>query len=419
VGRSPDAGLRLDPEEDLASSSSHARLEWSEGRWWLRDLESRNGTFVDGERVGAAAPLRDGSRIRLGEGGPQVLVVSGAGTPGSHGDEETPTDRFQALGARVRRLRRVLVVVAFLVSVVALGVWGAWEVRARGFEAEREALLARMDAALASSRETIASLQGDRQGLARTLEETRATVEELRSALRAARTRGAGGGDLDGLQQRLQAATAALDRQMLAAELDVDPIVEGSRSAVARIYVDSGEGEVSTGTGFGVRADGTIVTNRHVVETPDGRRPRRIGIQYSGSSQVWPGRILQLDPAADLAALKIDNILGETPVIEGLDPAPEVATGEPVALLGFPLGGEPGFGEDRREVIWPLITVGVVLGPRDDAVEIQGYGEEGASGSPVFDGEGRLVGVVYGGRRAEGTLLAVPAPRVLAFLQGL
>ncbi len=52
---------------------------------------------------------------------------------------------------------------------------------------------------------------------------------------------------------------------------------------------------------------------------------------------------------------------------------------------------------------------------------IQGYGATGASGSPVLDGDGRVVGVVFGGRDAgDGhRLLVVPSPAVQRLLDAV
>lgn len=63
VGRDPQADIALDVN---AVSRRHAELCWERGAWVLRDLGSRNGTFVDGRRV-AALELEAGSEIRIGD----------------------------------------------------------------------------------------------------------------------------------------------------------------------------------------------------------------------------------------------------------------------------------------------------------------------------------------------------------------
>lgn len=51
---------------DTGVSASHAKIQRREGIWVLVDLESTNGTFVDGEQVQGEAPLAPGSVIRFG-----------------------------------------------------------------------------------------------------------------------------------------------------------------------------------------------------------------------------------------------------------------------------------------------------------------------------------------------------------------
>jgi len=52
---------------DPSVSTSHAKLQRREGVWVLVDLDSTNGTFVDGERVKDEAPLAPGAVVRLGD----------------------------------------------------------------------------------------------------------------------------------------------------------------------------------------------------------------------------------------------------------------------------------------------------------------------------------------------------------------
>jgi len=53
------------PDESV--STTHAKLQRREGVWVLVDLDSTNGTFVDGERIKGEAPLAPGAGVRLGE----------------------------------------------------------------------------------------------------------------------------------------------------------------------------------------------------------------------------------------------------------------------------------------------------------------------------------------------------------------
>ncbi len=52
---------------DASVSSNHAKLQRREGVWVLVDLDSTNGTFVDGERVKGETALAPGASVRFGD----------------------------------------------------------------------------------------------------------------------------------------------------------------------------------------------------------------------------------------------------------------------------------------------------------------------------------------------------------------
>lgn len=61
IGRQ-NADVEID---DPSVSSQHCEIEARGGEFFVRDLESQNGTFVNGERV-RSAELRSGDEIRIG-----------------------------------------------------------------------------------------------------------------------------------------------------------------------------------------------------------------------------------------------------------------------------------------------------------------------------------------------------------------
>lgn len=63
IGRGVDCGLRL---EHPSISRAHAEIAFSDGAWRLRDLGSKNGSFVDGIHVREAA-LAQACWLRLGD----------------------------------------------------------------------------------------------------------------------------------------------------------------------------------------------------------------------------------------------------------------------------------------------------------------------------------------------------------------
>lgn len=74
VGRAPTAGIRL---TDARVSGEHATIVWTGTRWEVRDLGSRNGTFVSGLRIEPGAPhwLRVGQKLSFGQPAPAFEFV--------------------------------------------------------------------------------------------------------------------------------------------------------------------------------------------------------------------------------------------------------------------------------------------------------------------------------------------------------
>ncbi|TMK59663.1 MAG: FHA domain-containing protein [Actinobacteria bacterium] len=63
IGRAMGCDLRL---EDTYVSQEHARIFAKNGSWYVEDLGSTNGTFVNEQRLAAPAMLTSGDRIRVG-----------------------------------------------------------------------------------------------------------------------------------------------------------------------------------------------------------------------------------------------------------------------------------------------------------------------------------------------------------------
>ncbi|CAN5668426.1 hypothetical protein BH23GEM7_BH23GEM7_11790 [soil metagenome] len=437
IGRHPDADLRFDADNELEVSARHATLTRHGDLWVLRDLESRNGTFLNGRPVEAATVLRAGDRIAFGRYGPEVeFRAAGGGTPaagtaaaGSAATpsraaapalppavqrEESPTLRIQVAVAReTRGLRMVAVALALLLAAAVGTFLYAGGRQQAAWERERSGLNERLDSILISSEQTIRALEGQLGGLAEALRESQEQVQQARGRLERATDRGESA-RLPTLRRELETATTTLERQQTAATLDFRTIERENRRAIARIYAESESGEISTATAFAVRADATLLTSRHVVVGEDGRRARRIAIQFSGSEQVWPARILRISAEADLAVIKVDNILGGVPTVRTLNLRPDtVRLGAAVAVLGYPheTQTEPPAGSQRVRLAQPLLAAGSLGSVTAWMLEVQGYGAPGGSGSPIFDANGEVLAVLFGGWHEEGrqTLVAVPA----------
>jgi len=64
IGRAPEAELRL---EDTFASSQHARIFGRNGSWYVEDLGSTNGTFVNEQKLMGPAMVQPGDSIRIGQ----------------------------------------------------------------------------------------------------------------------------------------------------------------------------------------------------------------------------------------------------------------------------------------------------------------------------------------------------------------
>ncbi|HXF57224.1 MAG TPA: FHA domain-containing protein [Actinomycetota bacterium] len=64
VGRAEACQIRLD---DAYVSSFHARIFSRDGSWYVEDLGSTNGTWLNHRRITGPAELRAGDRLRVGK----------------------------------------------------------------------------------------------------------------------------------------------------------------------------------------------------------------------------------------------------------------------------------------------------------------------------------------------------------------
>lgn len=76
IGRHPDCQIQLDSN---MVSRRHARVFRDGGKLLVEDLGSGNGTFVNGGRIAAATPLRNGDRVKVG---PVLLRFEDETAPG-------------------------------------------------------------------------------------------------------------------------------------------------------------------------------------------------------------------------------------------------------------------------------------------------------------------------------------------------
>lgn len=425
LGRDPECSVVFDAHADLEVSARHAAFFADDTGWLVRDLGSRNGTYVDGRRVEGLTRLTQSCAVRLGADGPElhVTVVGQTATPEGGGRHEAshPSARGappvpQTLVSRLLRERQTLQLVIALLAASVLTVLAVLLVRGARERAdwarERAALLTRIDSVLVASDVQVRALAGYTGELADTLRSSREQIERLQAEI--SRRPADGPRATEELERRLQAAAAEVSRLQLAASIDW-PAIEGRIiPGVARVFVESADGGIEAGTAFLVRDDGTFVTAGHLVAGRDGqRRTRRIAVQLSATTALRDARAIAVSVDDDLALIRTGRFeSGQGGV--AFNPRPDtIPGGQPVALVGFPLGGGPGEGGAL-----PVRSAGILRVASASRIEIEGISERGGSGSPVMDARGAVIGLLRGAVERDGkrVLVAVPSPTILALL---
>jgi S1-C subfamily serine protease len=150
-------------------------------------------------------------------------------------------------------------------------------------------------------------------------------------------------------------------------------------------------------------------------------RARRVAVVFEGTTGEWrSGTIEYVSEDDELALIRIDRP-GNYPTVAGIARnADDVKLGDPVAVLGYPLGtGTAGMG-GNIDALRPESTLGVgtVSKVLPEVLQLDAFAAEGSSGSPVFDARGLVVGVLYGAAAQSGgrIIYSVPAARLAAQL---
>jgi pSer/pThr/pTyr-binding forkhead associated (FHA) protein len=71
IGRDPRCEVAFDPKKDELVSRAHTKICLQGESFWIGDLGSRNGTYVNTQRVSGRVKLMPGDVVQLGPGGPE------------------------------------------------------------------------------------------------------------------------------------------------------------------------------------------------------------------------------------------------------------------------------------------------------------------------------------------------------------
>jgi len=168
-----------------------------------------------------------------------------------------------------------------------------------------------------------------------------------------------------------------------------------------------GERESALGSGFVIRSDGLIITNRHVILSA-----RVVRVRLADGREV-SAKILGADPVTDIALLKVEA--GNLPVLR-LGSSEAVSVGDLVIAIGNPFG----LGQSVSAGIISARARTLEDDPYIDFLQTDAAINHGNSGGPLLALDGTVVGVTSaifspsGG--SVGLGFAIPAETVAAVI---
>ena len=137
----------------------------------------------------------------------------------------------------------------------------------------------------------------------------------------------------------------------------------------------------SLGSGFVIDPAGVIITNNHVIDGAD-----RIEVVFMDGTTL-PATLTGRDPKTDIAVLKVES---QTPLphVE-LGDSSRARVGDWVIAIGNPFG----LGGTVTAGIISALNRDIHAGNYDDFIQTDASINRGNSGGPLFDMQGRVVGV--------------------------
>jgi DNA-binding response OmpR family regulator/S1-C subfamily serine protease len=214
---------------------------------------------------------------------------------------------------------------------------------------------------------------------------------------------------------------------------DGEPIQDSDGNPVLTLDGSGPEVKLDVfGTGFLAGADGTVITNRHVAEpwwknddlssmTKQGLQPQISVIRayFPGDPRAFHTEIQQISQETDLAAMRVDMQGLKRSVLTIETAKGGAMSGQPIILMGYATGLAAILartdeetaqailkknGSDvsqvlddlaKRNLIRPLITQGHIGDILPDKIVFDAQTTSGGSGGPLFDREGKVIGVTY------------------------
>jgi putative serine protease PepD len=170
----------------------------------------------------------------------------------------------------------------------------------------------------------------------------------------------------------------------------VQAVAQSVLPSVVKIEV-AGSQESGSGSGIILTADGTILTNNHVVEVAGENGKIRVDFNDGTSADA---KIVGTDPLTDTAVIKAENVSGLKPATIGSSSS--LAVGQSVVAIGSPFGLDStvtsgivsaldrpvnvGTDSSNNATVYPAIQTDAAINP-------------GNSGGALVDMDGKVVGI--------------------------
>ena len=192
-------------------------------------------------------------------------------------------------------------------------------------------------------------------------------------------------------------STTRLPPRRAGAAFDPEAVYAARAPGVVTIYANLGLDGTAQGSGFVVDRDGVILTNAHVITNAAEARTnvqgaRAVYIEFADGERIR-GRVVGWDLFSDVGVIRV------RPADHALEPVPlgnsaNVVVGEPVAAIGSPFGKQSsltvGVVSATGRSIDSLASGGFTV---SNAIQTDAQINRGNSGGPLFDADGRVIGI--------------------------
>jgi len=369
LGRALDNDV-IFTSQDLRASAHHSEIILEGDQFIIQDLQSTNGTYLNGSRV-ERSPLTNGQVIEFGRKGPRLSfelkpkdeVGQLYQKPWAKGTTISPSSRLmvgpmnEPIEGRSRRFGLHTMQLAVEAAVKQSSSTWRWLV----------AVLAVLTLVAVG---TLVYMTVLRPGA-----ETKPPVENVKV--------------FSAIAERNQRAVVLVQLDFQLVDHQGEVVSEGT----------------SEGTGFALDPRGYIATNCHIVqpwEFDDQLRTLQAKPQVKSLTVIFadhkageaiPAKLYRASKDRDVAILTITPPPA-MPLVESLQTdISKVYQGDEVAFIGFPFGSDllHTTQQERATTTFRRTTVGKVT---DSLIQLDAPIQSGYSGSPIFNRNGEVIGIV-------------------------